>query len=93
MCIRDRVWNTQGFVKEIANYYAYQHATDKSLSSYGPDGNSSYMVSQNNFATDRLNEIVNDKDTFDNLNAVVYNGNSIILNAVKSCLLYTSRCV
>lgn len=78
-----QVWNTQGFVKEIANYYAYQHATDKSLSSYGPDGNSYYMVSQNNFAKDRLNEIVNDKDTFDNLNAVVYNGSSIILNAVK----------
>lgn len=78
-----QVWNTQGFVKEIANYYAYQHATDKSLSSYGPDGNSYYMASQNNFAKDRLNEIVNDKDTFDNLNAVVYNGNSIILNAVK----------
>lgn len=78
-----QVWNTQGFVKEIANYYAYQHATDKSLSSYGPDGNIYYMVSQNNFAKDRLNEIVNDKDTFDNLNAVVYNGNSIILNAVK----------
>lgn len=78
-----QVWNTQGFVKEIANYYAYQHATDKSLSSYGPDGNSYYMVSQNNFAKDRLNEIVNDKDTFDNLNAVVYNDNSIILNAVK----------
>lgn len=78
-----QVWNTRGFVKEIANYYAYQHATDKSLSSYGPDGNSYYMVSQNNFAKDRLNEIVNDKDTFDNLNAVVYNGNSIILNAVK----------
>lgn len=78
-----QVWNTQGFVKEIANYYAYQHATDKSLSSYGPDGNSYYMISQNNFAKDRLNEIVNDKDTFDNLNAVVYNGNSIILNAVK----------
>lgn len=78
-----QVWNTQGFVKEIANYYAYQHATDKSLSSYGPDDNSYYMVSQNNFAKDRLNEIVSDKDTFDNLNAVVYNGNSIILNAVK----------
>lgn len=78
-----QVWNTQGFVKEIANYYAYQHATDKSLSSYGPDGNSYYMVSQNNFAKDRLNEIVSDKDTFDNLNAVVYNVNSIILNAVK----------
>lgn len=79
-----QIWNTSGFIKEIANYYAYQHATDKSLSSYGPDGNSYYMVSQNNFAKDRLNEIVNDKDTFDNLNSVVYNGNSIILNSVKN---------
>lgn len=79
-----QIWNTSGFIKEIANYYAYQHATDKSLSSYGPDGNSYYMVSQNNFAIDRLNEIVNDKDTFDNLNSVVYNGNSIILNSVKN---------
>lgn len=79
-----QIWNTSGFIKEIANYYAYQHATDKSLSSYGPDSNSYYMVSQNNFAKDRLNEIVNDKDTFDNLNSVVYNGNSIILNSVKN---------
>lgn len=79
-----QIWNTSGFIKEIANHYAYQHATDKSLSSYGPDGNSYYMVSQNNFAKDRLNEIVNDKDTFDNLNSVVYNGNSIILNSVKN---------
>lgn len=79
-----QIWNASGFIKEIANYYAYQHATDKSLSSYGPDGNSYYMVSQNNFAKDRLNEIVNDKDTFDNLNSVVYNGNSIILNSVKN---------
>lgn len=79
-----QIWNTSGFIKEIANYYAYQHATDKSLSSYGPDGNTYYMVSQNNFAKDRLNEIVNDKDTFDNLNAVVYNENSIVLNAVKN---------
>lgn len=79
-----QIWNTSGFIKEIANYYAYQHATDKSLSSYGPDGNSYYIVSQNNFAKDRLNEIVNDKDTFDNLNSVVYNGNSIILNSVKN---------
>ena len=78
-----QIWNNVGFVKEIANYYAYQHATDKSLNSYGPDGNSYYMVSQNNFAKDRLNEIVNDKETFDNLSAVVYNGGSIILDSVR----------
>lgn len=79
-----QIWNNSGFVKELANYYAYQHATDKSLSSYGPDGNTYYMVSQNNFAKDRLNEIVNDKDTFNNLKAIVYNTRSLILNAVNN---------
>nr|DAW57042.1 MAG TPA: hypothetical protein [Crassvirales sp.] len=43
--VPSQIWNNVGFVKEIANYYAYQHATDKSLNSYGPDGNSYYMVS------------------------------------------------
>lgn len=81
--VPSQIWNNVGFVKEIANYYAYQHATDKSLNSYGPDGNSYYMVSQNNFAKDRLNEIVNDKETFDNLSSVVYNNSSIILDSVR----------
>jgi hypothetical protein len=39
------VWNNNGFVKELANNYAEVHATDRSLSSIGPDGNSYYMVS------------------------------------------------
>lgn len=81
--VPSQIWNNVGFVKEIANYYAYQHATDKSLNSYGPDGNIYYMVSQNNFAKDRLNEIVNDKETFDNLSSVVYNNSSIILDSVR----------
>lgn len=81
--VPSQIWNNVGFVKEIANYYAYQHATDKSLNSYGPDGNSYYMVSQNNFAKDRLNEIINDKETFDNLSSVVYNNSSIILDSVR----------
>lgn len=77
------IWNNVGYIKALANYYAYVHATDKGLSSLGPDGNSYYMVSQNNFVKDRVNELQNDSNVRDELNSVVYNGNSIILDAVN----------
>lgn len=77
------VWNNNGFVKELANNYAEVHATDRSLSSIGPDGNSYYMVSQNNFAKDRVNELVNDKEVRDQLKSVVYNQNSILLKSAE----------
>lgn len=75
------IWNSLGFVKEMANYYAYVHATDSSLNSYGPDGNSYYMVSQNNFAKDRISELITDKELREQLYSVQYNKNSILLNA------------
>ena len=78
-----QVWNNVGYVKELANYYAATHATDNSLSSYGPDGNTYYMVSQNNFAKDRLNEVISDPEVFKELESVVYNEHSIILQAVR----------
>lgn len=79
-----QIWNNVGFVKELANYYAYVHATENSLNSYGPDGNTYYMVSQNNFAKDRINELNTDQEVFNDLNSVVYNKHSIVLNAVKN---------
>nr|DAO43120.1 MAG TPA: hypothetical protein [Caudoviricetes sp.] len=54
------IWSNVGYVKTLANYYAYVHSTDKGLSSYGPDGNTYYMVSQNNFVKDRVQEMVTD---------------------------------
>ena len=39
------IYTNLGIVKYLANYYAIAHATDRSLSSLGPDGNSYYMVS------------------------------------------------
>lgn len=80
----DRIWNNVGFIKELANRYAYVHATDKGLSSLGPDGNTYYMVSQNNFAKDRVNELLTDPELVANLSAVKYNEHSIILQAVKN---------
>ena len=77
------VWNNNGFVKELANNYAEVHATDSSLNSIGPDGNSYYMVSQNNFAKDRVNELVNNKEVRDQLRSVVYNQNSILLRSAE----------
>lgn len=77
-----QIWNDLGFIKHLANYYAYVHATDKGLSSYGPDGNSYYLVSQNNFVKDRVNEIITDKQVYDDLNNVTYNKGSILLDAI-----------
>lgn len=79
-----QIWNEVGYVKALANYYAFVHATDKGLGSLGPDGNSYYMVSQNNFAKDRVNELITDPELFHNLEAVVYNEHSIILSAVRN---------
>ena len=78
------IYTNLGIVKYLANYYAIAHATDRSLSSLGPDGNSYYMVSQNNFAKDRLHEIATDTEVQAQLNSVVYNQGSVILQAIRN---------
>lgn len=76
-------WTDNGFVKSLANMYAYIHATDRGLSTLGPDGNSYYKVSQNNFFKDRVNELNTDAQTRTDLSSVVYNQHSVILQAAK----------
>lgn len=78
------IWNEVGYVKTLANYYAYVHATDKGLSSFGPDGNTYYTVSQNNFVKDRVHEMITDPQVLADLNSVNYNQHSIILSAVNN---------
>lgn len=77
------IWNNIGFVKELANFYASTHATERSLSHIGPDNSSYYLVSQNNFAKDRIAELREDQETVDQLNAVVYNQHSIVLDSIN----------
>lgn len=77
------IWSNVGYVKTLANYYAFVHATDKGLSSYGPDGNTYYMVSQNSFVKDRVHEMITDPQVLADLNSVNYNQHSIILSAIN----------
>lgn len=77
------IWSNVGYVKTLANYYAYVHSTDKGLSSYGPDGNTYYMVSQNNFVKDRVQEMITDPQVLQDLRSVNYNQHSIVLNAIS----------
>ena len=77
------IWSNVGYAKTLANYYAFVHATDKGLSSYGPDGNTYYMVSQNNFVKDRVHEMITDPQVLADLNSVNYNQHSIILSAIN----------
>lgn len=73
------IYNNVGFIKALANAYAYTHATDNSLSSLGPDGTSYYMVSQNNFAKDRISELNENPQLVERLKSVVWNGKSLLL--------------
>lgn len=79
----DNLLSDIGFVKVLANYYSYVHSTDKGLNSLGPDGNSYYMVSQNNFVKDRISELNEDKQLLNDLNSVVYNQGSLLLRAAN----------
>lgn len=76
------IYDKVGFVKALANAYAYTHSTDNSLSSLGPDGASYYMVSQNSFAKDRVSELNEDTELVKKLKAVTWNEHSLILDAV-----------
>lgn len=73
------IYNNIGFTKALANAYAYAHSTDNSLSSLGPDGTSYYMVSQNNFAKDRISELNENPQLVEQLKSVVWNGTSLLL--------------
>ena len=79
----DQIFNNSGFVKVLANNYAYVHATDSGLSTIGAEGNTYYKVSQNNFFKDRVNELNTDSKEVNNLQSVVYNKHSIILDRVS----------
>lgn len=81
------IYDKVGFVKALANAYAYTHSTDNSLSSLGPDGASYYMVSQNSFAKDRVSELNEDPELVQKLRAVTWNGHSLILDAVGTSTL------
>lgn len=77
------IFTDNGFVKVLANTYAYVHASDSSLSTIGAENNTYYKVSQNNFFKDRVDELNTDLDQLNNLSSVIYNQGSIILAAAK----------
>ena len=72
-----------GFIKTLANNYAYVHSTDNGLSTMGPDSNSYYKVSQNNFTKDRVNELLTNSNLRADLSKAVYNQGSLILKTLQ----------
>lgn len=77
------VYKEVGFIKTLANYFSQAHATDKSLGSLGPNGNSYYMVSQNSFVKDRVHELNNDSGVRKDLDSVVSNKHSLVLESAR----------
>lgn len=78
------IWNTRGFVKLLANYYAKTHVNTDELRSLGADGNSLYSIAQNNFASDQINRLNRDTEYVSKLNSVVFNQGSLLLSSIKS---------
>lgn len=63
----DRIFNKNGFVKELAKWkYEYQHVNDQ-LSVLVTNNNKFYVMSENNLITDRLDELETDKEFLDEL--------------------------
>lgn len=73
------IFTNNGFVKELAKAYVEYHANSEELRSLGAQGNLYYPISQNNFASDRVNELNNDLELVNNLRKVKYNNGSRIL--------------
>lgn len=73
------IFTNNGFVKELAKAYVEYHANSEELRSLGAQGNLYYPISQNNFASDRVNELNNDQELVNNLRKVKYNNGSRIL--------------
>lgn len=78
------LYNNRGFVKVLAQAYSKVHLNNEELKSLGAQGNMLYPISQNNFASDRINELNKDFELINKLDAVVYNKGSLILNHVKT---------
>lgn len=63
----DRIFNKNGFVKELAKWkYEYQHVNDQ-LTVLATNNNKFYVMSENNLITDRLDELETDKEFLDEL--------------------------
>lgn len=77
------IYNSNGFVKEVAKAYVEYHANSEELRSLGAQGNLFYPISQNNFASDRVNELNTDLEVVSNLRKVLYNQGSRILEQLR----------
>ena len=78
------LWSNRGWVKMLAQSYAKVHANADELRSLGADGNSLYLIAQNNFATDQTRRLNTDAEYVSKLNSVVFNRGSLILSHINN---------
>lgn len=77
-------WVTSGFAKELASAKVLHHKNTDNLQNLGADNNLVYGSSQNNFVSDRVDELNRDADIVEALKAVPYVGSSLVLNQVST---------
>lgn len=76
------IYTQNGFIKELAKNYVQYHSTSDELRSYAAEGNLLYPKSQNNFATDRTNELNNDEILKEKFRNNAYSESSLILDSL-----------
>ena len=77
-------YTRNGFVKELAKAFINYHSNTDNLTSIASGGNLMYGVSQNNFFTDRTDELNRDSEIVDKLLNCHYQSSSLILEQVKN---------
>mgnify|MGYP004606487445 CR=1 FL=1 len=78
------IYTNMGFVKTLANAVIKYHSTTDSLMSIGAGNNLLYGSSQNNFVTDRVDELNEDGEIIDKFLNVPYTRSSYILDRIRN---------
>lgn len=79
-----KFYDSNGFVKELAKAFVRFHDNYDNLQSLGANNSLLYAVSQNNFFTDRIDELNAQSEIVEQLSNCKYNSSSLLLEQARN---------
>ena len=79
-----QLYENQGFVKFLSSQFVKHAQSTRELRSIGAQGNLYYPISQNNYASDHVNELNQRGQVVDNLRKVHWSSSSLILDQLNN---------
>ena len=79
-----QLYENQGFVKFLSSQFVKHAQNTRELRSIGAQGNLYYPISQNNYASDHVNELNQRGQVVDNLRKVHWSSSSLILDQLNN---------